>query len=105
MSEAGQTAPAPCHARGGSRCLPSAVSSRIFSVWINYVVTESAFIPGYCFTGQNYRNTPALLMMLIRAVIKCLTSKQCFSKVCFFSKVSFPIQPVLFFFCRCIASL
>lgn len=55
--------------------VPSAVSSGVFPVQINYTFTENAFILGYCFSGESYKNTLTLLMMLIRVVIKCLTFK------------------------------
>lgn len=60
--------------------VPSAVSTGVYPVQINCTSTENAFIPGYCFSGQNYRNTLTLLMVLIRVLIKCLTFKLLFQR-------------------------
>lgn len=60
--------------------VPSPVSAGVFPVQINYTSTENVFILGYCFSGENYRNTLTLLMMLIRVVIKCLTFKLFFQR-------------------------
>lgn len=89
---------------GSALCLfsvPSAVSIGIFSDGLHCY-------RGYCFSGQNHRNTLTVLMMLLRVVIKCLTPM--FFVVFFFSKVCFsarhPFLSNLFsFFFFFIASL
>ena len=90
---------------GSALCLfsvPSAVSTGIFSDGLHCC-------RGYCFSGQNCRNTLTVLMMLLRVVIKCLTPM--FFVVFFFSKVCFSARyPFLsnlfssfFFYCFSVA--
>lgn len=74
---------------GSALCLfsvPSAVSTGIFSDGLHCY-------RGYCFSGQNRRNTLTVLMMLLRVVIKCLTPM--FFVVFFFSQRCASLQGIL----------